>query len=135
MNCFRAFINMRYYIWTGLWAAIVLVLCLLPPSEFKSAGFFFIGADKLVHTGMFFVFSILLFNAEIRRTKSPGFQFSLFFSVVAIAIFFALLTEFLQWKFFTYRSAEWWDLFANFIGIGMAGFAYLTLHFFPRKKG
>lgn len=135
MNCFRAFINMRYYIWTGLWAAVVLVLCLLPPSEFKSAGFFFIGADKLVHTGMFFVFSILLFNAEIRRTKSPGFQFSLFFSVVAIAIFFALLTEFLQWKFFTYRSAEWWDLFANFIGIGMAGFAYLTLHFFPRKKG
>jgi hypothetical protein len=94
MNCFRAFINMRYYIWTGLWAAVVIVLCLLPPSEFKSAGFFFIGADKLVHTGMFFVFSILLFNAEIRRTKSPGFQFSLFFSVVAIAIFFALLTEF-----------------------------------------
>lgn len=125
---------MRYYIWTCLWAAFVFVLCLLPPNEFKSAGLFFIGADKLVHTGMFFVFSILLFNAEIRRTTSTGFQFSIFFRVLAIAIFFALLTEFLQWKFFTYRSAEWWDLFANFTGIGMAAFAYLTLHLFPRKK-
>ena len=120
---------MKHYLWTIIWAIIVLVLCLLPPSSLESPGLvLFEGADKLIHTGFFFVFGILMFHASIRirGTRKPTVRVLL--RVIAISIAFALLTEFLQWKVFTYRSAELWDLLANFTGIGMACFAYICLH-------
>lgn len=119
---------MKHYLWTFIWAAIVLVLCLLPPSKLEGPGFLFDGADKLVHTGFFFVFGILMFHASIRMRETRKPNFGVLVRVMLISIAFALFTEFLQWKVFTYRSAEIWDLFANFTGIGMAAFAYLTLH-------
>lgn len=94
----------------------------------------FEGADKLVHTGFFFVFGILMFHASIRirgtRKPSP----TVLLRVIVVSVAFALLTEFLQWKVFTYRTAEMWDLLANFTGIGMACFAYICLHWSGEKQ-
>lgn len=115
----------RPYIWTVLWALFVLVLCLLPPKELDGLTPVFEGADKLVHTGFFFVFSVLLFHAMTRRRLG---KFGMLWRVVLISLLFALFTEFLQWQFFTYRSAEIWDLIANFVGIGMGSFAFVLLH-------
>lgn len=119
---------MKHYLLTFFWAVIVLILCLLPPDELGDTGFLFAGADKLVHTGFYFVFSILLFHASIRIRGTTKPTVRIFFRVLLISVAFALFTEFLQWKIFTYRSAEIWDLLANFTGIGMACFAYLALH-------
>lgn len=119
---------MRAYIWTILWAILVLILCLMPPPNLNSVQFLFEGADKLVHAGFFFVFSVLLFHASIHIHRTQAVRWRTSVRVVLISLAFALFTEFLQWKVVVYRSAEWWDLFANLCGIGMGTFAYLLLH-------
>src|SRR5690606_10051138 len=118
---------MRYYVWSLLWSAVILILCSLP-SESTADIPKFPGIDKLVHTGFFFVLTVLLYYAEIRKrgTSRPSWGISV--RVVLFSSLFALLIEYLQWKVFTYRSAEAWDLFADTVGTGMGVFAYLLLH-------
>lgn len=118
---------MKHYIWAVLWAGVVVVLCGLPSGATDEVPTF-PGIDKLVHTGFFFVFTVLLYYGAIRRlgTFRPSWRISV--RVVFVSCLFALFTEYLQWKIFTYRSAEAWDLFADAVGTGMAVFAYLLFH-------
>lgn len=118
---------MRHYIWALLWSVIILVLCSLPSASTESIPKF-PGIDKLVHTGFFFVLAVLLYYGEIRKrgTSRPSLAISL--RVVLFSVLFGLFIEYLQWKIFTYRSAEAWDLFADIVGTGMGVFAYLLLH-------
>lgn len=118
---------MKHYIWAVLWAVVVVVLCCLP-SETTDNVPKFPGIDKLVHAGFFFVFTVLLYYGAIRQTASVRPSWSTSIKVVVFGGLFALFTEFLQWKIFTYRSAEMWDLFADAVGMGMGVFAYLLLH-------
>ncbi len=119
---------MKYYIWTYAWTITILVLCLLPPSEFGNTSRFFEGADKLVHTGLFFVFTVLLFFASIHAHPGKYSKWVTCLRVTTISVFFAMLTEFLQWKVFTYRTGDFWDVLANLIGIGMGCFAFLLIY-------
>lgn len=118
---------MRHYVWALLWAVVILVLCSVPSAATDNVPKF-PGIDKLVHTGFFFVFTVLLYYAAIRRagTSAPAWGISI--KVIVFSSLFALFTEYLQWKIFTYRSAEVWDLFADAVGTGMGVFAYLILH-------
>ncbi len=118
---------MKHYRWALLWAVVILVLCSLP-SESTDSVPKFPGIDKLVHTGFFFVFTVLLYYGAIRRfgTSKPSWSISI--RVVIFSGLFALFTEYVQWKIFTYRSAELWDLFADAVGTGMGVFAYLLFH-------
>ncbi len=118
---------MRHYIWALLWAIIVLVLCSMPVEGTEKIPVFE-GIDKLVHTGFFFVFTVLLYTGAIHHhpERRPGFTVS--FVIIFVSLLLAALTELLQWKFFTYRSGDLWDLFADVVGSGMAVFAYLLLH-------
>src|SRR5690606_11342946 len=116
------------YQWPAVtWAVIVLILCDLPPSSFKKAPVFE-GIDKLVHTGFFFVLTVLLFHGKIRQQKSYSWSISTILKIVLFTGLFGGGIELLQWKVFTYRSAEWWDLFADMTGVGMAVFSYILLH-------
>ncbi|MFC3200199.1 VanZ family protein [Parapedobacter deserti] len=118
---------MKHYIWAALWAVVVLVLCSIP-SENTASVPKFPGIDKLVHTGFFFVFTVLVYYGAIRKSGTSKPSFILSCKVVLISFLFALFTEYLQWKIFTYRSAEVWDLFADAVGTGMGVFAYLLFH-------
>ena|SRR5690606_36656646 len=118
---------MKHYSWAIIWAVIVLVLCGIPSSSTDDVPKF-PGIDKLVHAGFFFVFTVLLFYGDIRKSGTPKPSWLTSIRVIAFASLFALFTEYLQWKVFTYRSAEAWDLFADAVGIGMGVFAYLLLH-------
>lgn len=118
---------MKHYIWAVLWAVVVVVLCSLPMGGTDDVPKF-PGMDKLVHTGFFFVFTVLLYYGAIRQTGSVGPSWPTSIKVVGFSVAFALFTEYLQWKIFTYRSAEAWDLFADAVGTGMGVFAYLLLH-------
>src|SRR5690606_16591536 len=119
--------TMKHYIWAFLWAVIVLVLCSMPVEGTQDIPVIE-GIDKLVHTGFFFVFTVLLYTRAIhhRPARRPGLAVSLI--IIFISLLLAALTEVLQWKFFTYRSGDLWDLFADLVGSGMAVFAYLLLH-------
>lgn len=118
---------MKHYSWALLWAVIILVLCNMP-TESTAGVPKFPGIDKLVHTGVFFVFTVLLYYGAIRQsgTSAPSWRISLWIAAVSVGL--GLLTEYLQWKIFTYRTAEVWDLFADAVGTSMGVFAYLLLH-------
>jgi len=118
---------MKHFGWAFLWAMVVVLFCIAPQSDFQELPRFE-GIDKLVHTGFFFVFTVLMYYGAIRRSNIFGCSMAVHFYVLLFACLFALFTEFLQWKFFTYRSADIWDLFADLVGIGMGMFAYLTFY-------
>jgi VanZ family protein len=112
------------YKWCFIWAIIVIVLCTLPGNDFDKVPTY-PGMDKLVHCGMFFVFCTLLYNGVIQQFHGKPTRWLPIVVVSILGFLFAGLTELLQLYVFTYRSGDWWDLFADSIGIGMAGFAYL----------
>ncbi|SEM06169.1 VanZ like family protein [bacterium A37T11] len=119
---------MKHYIWAALWAVFVLVLCCIPMNDAEKLPKFE-GMDKLVHTGFFFVFTVLLYFGSIRHHAIISLPNGLLTSlkVVVLSLLLAALTEFLQWKFFTYRTGDLWDLFADSVGTGMGVFAFLFL--------
>lgn len=89
---------------------------------------FFEGFDKLAHTGFFFVLTVLLFHGKIQEQLSYSYRFSTIIKILLLTFALGAGIEILQWKVFTYRSAEWWDLFADMLGVCMAIFSYIFLH-------
>ncbi|HET8827798.1 MAG TPA: VanZ family protein [Pelobium sp.] len=110
------------------WALLVLILCDIPVSEVPGSSLFFEGFDKMVHLGFFFVLTVLLFYGKIYQQNSFEYRFLTIVKIVIINVCLGGGIELLQWKVFTYRSAEWWDFFADMLGLGMGVFSYLLLH-------
>lgn len=115
--------------WAVLWAIVIIVLCniKMPVGDGKE-GFFFEGFDKLVHLGFFYVLTILLFYGKINFQHNYNFRSLTIFKVVLINAIIGGGIELLQWKVFTYRSAEWWDFASDMIGGLMGVFSYVLLH-------
>lgn len=123
--------TLRFQYLSIIWAVFVVVICELPPMENGPKGFtFFEGFDKLAHTGFFFVLTVFLFNGKIREQKSYSYRIQTIFKIVLINLILGGGIEILQLKVFTYRSAEWWDLFADMLGVAMGIFSYIFLHRF-----
>lgn len=110
------------------WANLVIVLCDLPQNDLPQAQRFFEGFDKMVHLGFFFVLTVFLFYGKIRQQNSFDYRFLTIVKIILINVILGGGIELLQWKVFTYRSAEWWDFFADMTGLGMGVFSYLLLH-------
>jgi len=115
------------YFWAIMWSVIVLLLMGMPPSGFPSVRVF-VGFDKLAHCGCFFVLGVLLLLGTVAESKGRGSKFRAVLSVGSVSGLFAFLTEAVQLYLQTGRTADWWDIFADFVGIGMAVFAYLVLY-------
>lgn len=123
------FKSLRYQYLSILWAIFVFVLCLMPPFGSEKPGFtFFEGFDKLAHTGFFFILTVFLFYGKIRQQASYSYRTLTILKILAISLSLGAGIEILQLKVFTYRSAEWWDLFADMTGVGMGIFSYIFLH-------
>lgn len=119
---------LKYQRWAILWTAITLVLCNINLSGGDSAGFFFTGFDKLAHLGFFYVLTILLFYGKIKYQHNYSFRSLTIFKIILISAVIGGGIELLQWKVFTYRSAEWWDFACDMIGCLMGVFSYVLLH-------
>jgi VanZ family protein len=89
---------------------------------------FFEGFDKLAHTGFFFVLTVLLFYGKIKQQNSYTYRTLTILKIVLITLLLGALIEVLQITIFTYRAAEWWDMFADMMGVGMGIFSYIFLH-------
>jgi VanZ family protein len=100
----------------------------MPASEEGGAGFFFKGFDKMVHLGFFYVLTILLFYGKIKNQHSYNFRLFTIFKIVILTAGLGAFIEFLQFEFFTYRSAEWWDFACDMFGVAMGVFSYILLH-------
>ena len=111
-----------------IWAVIVLILCDLPLENVSGQIPVFEGMDKLVHTGFFFVLTVLLFYGKIRQQGSYSFRILTIVKILLITATLGAGIEILQWKVFTYRSADIWDFFTDMVGVGMGIFSYIFLH-------
>jgi VanZ family protein len=114
--------------WSLLWAVFILILCDIRMPDTKGSGFFFEGFDKMVHLGFFYVLTILLFYGKIESQHNYSFRSLTIFKIVALTFLLGASIELAQLKFFTYRSAEWWDLGCDMIGVSMGVFSYVLLH-------
>ena len=119
---------LRYQIWAVIWTVLVLVLCNIHLADSEGSGFFFDGFDKVTHLGMFFVLTILLFYGKIRYQHNYSFRSLTIIKVILINAIIGGFIELLQWKVFTYRSAEWWDFGSDMIGCLMGVASYILLH-------
>ncbi|RYG22069.1 MAG: VanZ family protein [Chitinophagaceae bacterium] len=98
------------------------------PEPSEEEGFFFIGFDKMAHLGFFYVLTVLLFYGKINFQHSYSFRSLTIFKIMVISIVLGGGIELLQWKVFTYRSAEWWDFACDMLGTFMGIFSYVLLH-------
>lgn len=121
--------TLRYQYLSILWAIFVVIMCEMPSFGDKLGNVtFFPGFDKLAHTGFFFVLTVFLFYGKIKEQNSYTYRTATILKILAITLFLGIFIEVLQLKVFTYRSAEWWDLFADMTGVGMGIFSYIFLH-------
>ncbi|MCY4778632.1 VanZ family protein [Sphingobacterium sp. UT-1RO-CII-1] len=118
------------YIWAIVWATIMLILMGMPSNNVPSVGLFE-GFDKLAHCGSFFLLTVFLLQGFTTQSNTAISKVKNFFYTLLITSFFAFATELLQYYLDTGRQADWWDIFADFVGIGMALFSYLI--FFRNK--
>ncbi|HIY76691.1 MAG TPA: VanZ family protein [Candidatus Sphingobacterium stercorigallinarum] len=115
------------YSWSILWAIVMCVLLLVPANDLPSDGFF-PGFDKLVHTGSFYLLTTLMLFGRLVDTKRRATKIKTFIIVFLIASFFAFFTEGAQLYLTASRQADWWDIFADYVGIGMALLSYLLFY-------
>lgn len=125
MNRFQ---ELRYQSWAIFWTMIILVLCNMKMPASSGSGIFFVGFDKLVHLGFFYVLTIFLFYGKIRHQHNYSFRSLTIFKIIIIGALLGGGIELLQWKIFTYRSAEWWDFGCDMIGVFMGVFSFVLLH-------
>lgn len=121
---FRSFI--KNYISGLLFGVFILVLSVIPISVSEKTSFLlFPGSDKLIHAGMYCIFTALLTNDYLRTNRRSAGEDSkglyvinrnkllfLLFSVFS----YSLLIELIQ-HIAPYRSGEILDALANFFGI------------------
>ncbi len=111
---------------TLLWALFILFICSVSLGKAGESPMFFKGFDKLTHTGLFFVLTVLTFYGLIRKQGHIRFTASILAIILVIMFLFGGAIEILQWKVFTYRSAEWNDLFCDVLGSSMGIFSVLV---------
>jgi VanZ family protein len=121
--------QLKYQSWAIFWTILILVFCNMRMPDTSGSGVsFFEGFDKMVHMGFFFVLTIFLFYGKIRHQHNYNFRSLTIFKIIVITAALGGAIEILQWKVFTYRSAEWWDFGCDMIGVFMAIFSYILLH-------
>lgn len=120
--------ELKYQSWAIFWTIVILILCNMKMPASSGTGIFFEGTDKLVHLGVFYVLTIFLFYGKIRHQHSYRFRSLTIFKIIVITAVIGGGVELLQWKVFTYRSAEWWDFGCDMLGVFMGVFSYVLLH-------
>ena len=120
--------SLSYQRWSLVWTVFILILCTAKMPDTSGSGFFFQGFDKMVHLGFFYVLTILLFYGKIQSQHNYSFRILTIFKIIGLTFFLGGSIELIQLNFFPYRSAEWWDLGADMIGVFMGVFSYILLH-------
>ncbi|MDN5285626.1 MAG: VanZ family protein [Mucilaginibacter sp.] len=117
---------LKYHGLTILWALFVFTMCAVDLGPVSNSPMFFPGFDKLTHTGFFFTLVVLVCNGIIRQQKPIRLSYKQAIIVILVAIVFGGMIEILQLTIFTWRSADWSDLFADSLGACMGIFSVMV---------
>lgn len=123
---------MKYFInysWAIIWGVITLILLFLPSKDLPNVDELnlFAGYDKIIHLGIFYVLTILLYWQSARKYQWRNNKWLTIIKTVLATIIFAGFTELGQ-MFISTRSADIFDLYADILGIAIASFSYFLLH-------
>lgn len=117
-----------------LWALIILLLCGAPSSEFPTMGFINIPhLDKVVHFGLYVVFTLLLISENNTLRLSGGLTKKSMLIGFILAVAYGGIIELMQMLVFTSRGAEFFDFLANIIGSTTAILCYKLLNKLSRR--
>ncbi len=107
--------GMNLFLRNIIWAIVIFVLCSIPGDNLPQTSMIQIPHfDKMVHFGLFFIMGIFLI-AELRyQTKLT--RISIAFITFVVIAFYGGAIEILQEHYFTNRSGDFWDLFADVAG-------------------
>ena len=104
-------------------ATIVIAILSLTAVPKLNFGFDVKSSDKYLHTLAYFVLSSVWYFALQEKIKKPIFKFALIFSI----IFYGIILEALQGGITNYRTADFYDVIANTIGILLASLLFNKL--------
>ncbi|WP_288019973.1 VanZ family protein [Tenuifilum sp.] len=105
-----------------MWALVILILCGMPPSGIPKIRI--PGLDKIVHFGLFAVFSVLLITEQNTQRNQLTVKGKYLLRGFTIAVLYGGLIELMQLWIFIGRGAEWYDFIADAIGAGIATLMY-----------
>ena len=98
---------------TLLWVVIIFGLCATPGQYIPSFTWLdLFSFDKLVHSSIFFILSVLCFMTGFKFKKTKSF----FILCLCLAIIYGISLEFMQAAIFINRSFDWMDMVANSTG-------------------
>lgn len=118
--------------WALLWAALILILCLMPGSTLPAwhwADLF--SVDKLVHAGLFAVLAILVQRALDHGPSGRGAMPA----ALALCVAYGGGLELLQMLPALGRRGDWNDFLANSIGVAVGWILHRRLRIERRHGG
>jgi VanZ family protein len=118
---------LKYYRLTILWALFILIICNVNLGGVGGSGLFFEGFDKLTHCGLFFVLIVFYCHGYLRKNQFNTLSMPSAFVITLLAVAYGAVIELLQLYVFTWRGAEWADLFCDTVGTCMAMFCILVI--------
>ncbi len=103
------------YNWPSiLWAAFILVLCLMPGRDLPSVSLF--EYDKLGHFGIYFILSVAMFYGWQKQTRFSSLHVNMFLKIVLITAAYGFAVEVMQGTLTTDRQFDLFDALANSLG-------------------
>jgi len=107
----------------------MFIAILLPKQDLLTRPHFIVSIphiDKVVHCGLFAVFTFLFYKVMYLRTTGRN---KMYFYLIGVSVVFGLFTEILQALLFEYiqRTFSWWDFCADVLGVIIAIIGCLIL--------
>ena len=114
--CYQVFMGKKLvilYKFTFVTCLVILILSVMPTSELPKINIRF--ADKIVHILLYFMLGIAVFMDFFINERRISVRFKRIAGVMLFVVFFGGIIEIIQY-FIPYRTASFYDFFANFIG-------------------
>lgn len=117
-------------LWPAIaWGLVIFIIISIPGNFVPKvqSPWSLIHFDKLVHTGIFFVFSFLLMRGFYLQYKSVFLRSNYVLIAIAVGIVFGLITELWQGIINTERMADVYDFIADSAGSIIAWPVFLRI--------
>ena len=111
-----------------MWAAFVLVICLLPPSNIPKSSIPHL--DKAVHFTSYFILASLLYFGWTKQASLPSLKQQTIIKILVLAAVYGLSIEIAQ--SYVGRSFDWWDELTNVCGAVVGCIA--AIYIMPRLR-
>jgi hypothetical protein len=106
----------KYLLPAFMWAIFIFILTTLNNGGFVSQSFFGLETDKWGHLFMFSILVFFIMQGLIKYWRFSFFLRKIQLYAFSIAFIYGLIIELIQYYFILYRTAEFWDIIANFVG-------------------